>query len=409
MTLTDLVRSSRTVLKDRMRAALTLLGIIIGSGSIVLLAGLLAGGETALMSANQDAYDADLIKVETADAPGKDRYRPRRELSLADAEALGETRSLGGARVSSEATRHVEARSGGRKKPVTLVTATPEAPALYRIAVARGRFIDQQDLDSRSRVCVVGHEVWEVLLDSQTSLSDIRVEAGGESWAVVGVLEERPIIGSTDSTSIWDRKIVVPETTFDAVMSPDAQRERIYVRRSPGAATPLAALRDLITKTVLRRHNNVKNFDLEDPDSHAQEELIMDIIQLLLLGAGMVALFVGGINIMNIMLVTVSERTREIGVRRAVGASPRAILGQFLFEAATISLLGGLVGVSSGAGLSYLAALGLRSALGHWTFYLEPWSVGLGIGLSLTAGVAFGFYPAWRAARLDPIEALRGE
>lgn len=409
MTARDLLRASRSVLRDRMRAALTLLGIVIGSGAIVLLAGLLAGGEDALLRANQQANDADLIAVGRAEAPGKDRHRTTRELSRDDAVALAETRSLQGAEVSSEASRRVEARLAGRKKDVTLVTGTPGALGLYRLSVARGRFIDERDLADRTRVCVVGHEVWRELLEERASLDGLRVEAGGESWAVVGVLEERPIIGSTDSTSIWDRKLVVPETTFDAVLGSERERGRVFVRRPAEARTSLATLRDLISDTLLRRHHGVKNFELEDSDSHAQEQLILDIVQLLLLGAGLVALFVGGINIMNIMLVTVSERTREIGVRRAVGASPGAILAQFLFEAALISLLGGLVGVLSGAGLTYLGALVLRGVLGHWELHLELWSFAAGLGLSLLTGLAFGLYPAWRAAKLDPIEALRGE
>ena len=173
--------------------------------------------------------------------------------------------------------------------------------------------------------------------------------------------------------------------------------------------SPLAALRGIIDATLLRRHHGVENFKIEDKDSHAQELLVLDIIKMLLLSTGVVALIVGGINIMNIMLVTVTERTREIGVRRAVGASPRAILLQFLCEAAAVSLLGGVLGVLSGVALSCLAGALLAQLVGRWAFHVEVWSIVLGLGLSVTIGVVFGFYPAWRAARLDPIEALRAE
>jgi putative ABC transport system permease protein len=112
---------------------------------------------------------------------------------------------------------------------------------------------------------------------------------------------------------------------------------------------------------------------------------------------------------MNVMLVTVTERTREIGIRRAVGAPPRAILVQFLVEAAAIALAGGVAGVLTGIGLSWLAARGLARLVGQWALHVEPWSIALGLALSLVTGIAFGLFPAWRASRLDPVEALRYE
>jgi len=118
---------------------------------------------------------------------------------------------------------------------------------------------------------------------------------------------------------------------------------------------------------------------------------------------------VGGINIMNIMLVTVTERTREIGIRRAIGATPGEILTQFLLEAAVLGLAGGVIGVLGGIGCAALSTLALRATLGAWTLHIEPWSIALGVGLALCTGVAFGLFPAWQAAKLDPVEALRFE
>src|SRR5262249_52285178 len=137
--------------------------------------------------------------------------------------------------------------------------------------------------------------------------------------------------------------------------------------------------------------------------------LIFSIIKMLLLATGLLSLFVGGINIMNIMLVTVTERTREIGVRRAVGATPGAILGQFLLEASFIALTGGVIGVLGGMMFSWLIAVVLTQAIGQWNLHIEPWSIALGLGLSLFTGIAFGMMPAIRASRLDPVEALRYE
>ncbi|WP_437678341.1 ABC transporter permease [Sorangium sp. So ce131] len=415
MRLGDLLHSARAVVADRTRAALTLLGVVIGTGSIVLLASLLAGGEEALLRASQQAVEADLIQVHPAEVNVRDRRRTQRDLSRDDARALAASRSLGGAAALSESVRQVEARVGRKKKPITLVSAAPAAPSLYALELAAGRFLTGADLASRRRVCVVGHEVWSELFGGPPALSeggrDLRLTADGHVWTVVGVLKDRPIMGSTDSTSIWNRKVLVPETTYDALISPDHKADRLYLRQDPLAAREAspAALRGLIEATLLRRHYGVKNFRIEDKESHGQEKLILEIIKLLLLSTGVVALVVGGINIMNIMLVTVTERTREIGIRRAVGASPRAILLQFLFEAAAVSLLGGVLGVLSGVGISWLAGALLEQLVGRWSFRVEPWSVALGLGLSATVGVLFGFYPAWRASRLSPIDALRSE
>ncbi|WP_438018501.1 ABC transporter permease [Sorangium sp. So ce315] len=415
MRLGDLLHSARAVVADRTRAALTLLGIIIGTGSIVLLASLLAGGEEALLRASQQAVEADLIQIHPAEVSLEDRRRTRRELSRDDARALDASRALGGASALSESLRQTEARAGARKKRITLVSAAPAAPALYGLELAAGRFLTEGDLAARRRVCVVGHEIWADLFGGPPSRAagaqPLHMTADGHVWTVVGVLKDRPILGSTDSTDIWNRKVLVPETTFDALFSPAHTADRIYVRQAPIVAvrSPLAVLRGVIEATLQRRHHGVKNFRIEDEDSHGQEQLVLDIIKMLLLSTGVVALIVGGINIMNIMLVTVTERTREIGIRRAVGASPRAILLQFLCEAAAVSLLGGVLGVLSGVALSWLAGALLTQVVGRWAFQVEVWSIVLGLGLSVTIGVAFGFYPAWRAARLDPIEALRSE
>ncbi len=153
----------------------------------------------------------------------------------------------------------------------------------------------------------------------------------------------------------------------------------------------------------------MKNFKVRKPSSAGQEQLVLDTVKLLLLSTGFFSLFVGGINIMNVMLVTVRERTREIGVRRALGATPRLVLAQFLAEAAAVSLTGGVIGVTLGVGASWAASAVLRQIVGRWSFHVEPWSVALGLGLAVATGVAFGILPARRAAALDPIEALRFE
>ena len=410
MRLSDLLRSVSFVAVNRMRAALTLLGIIIGAGSIVFLASLLRGGEEALISTSQQAVDADLVRIRREDAPLDQRKKTRRDLSRTDAEALAGAQALDGATVGSESERPTSATFAGRKKRVSLVSATPAATALYRLFVERGRFLLDEDLTERRRVCVVGQEVWSELLKERSALDGAQITIEGEIWSVVGVLKNKPILGATTDTNIWNRKVLVPETTYDALLAPARDANRVYVRRRRGPVTlPIDTLREVIDATLLRRHLGVRNFKVLKDQTKGQEQLILDVVKVLLLSAGMIALVVGGINIMNIMLVTVTERTREIGLRRAVGATPRLIMLQFLVESASVALLGGLLGVALGGLLSWVAALLLRGLLGTWAFHLEAWSIALGLGLSLITGIVFGLYPAWRAARLNPVEALRSD
>ena len=224
-------------------------------------------------------------------------------------------------------------------------------------------------------------------------------------------------MSGSDSTAIWNRKVLVPETTFDATYNPERKAERLLVRPRAAAGTEpesgapgmdLPLLRRFVEGGLLRLHYGVRNFDV-DPENFAQAELILLVLRVLLFGATLISLGVSGINIMNVMLVSASERTVEIGIRRAVGASPRRIARQFLCDALVLSGAGGLIGVSLGAGLAALATLVLRRLLGSWALHIEPWAMALGFGASLTIGVVFGLYPALRAARLDVVQALRNE
>ncbi len=417
MRMPDYLRSVRhTFSSNRVRAALTLLGIMIGSGTIVLLAGFLRGGEEALLFSSQQANEADLIKVVRDDPPAKDKQRTQRPLGLGDAELLGDTRSLQGAPITTEASRESQGFYQGRKKRLRLVAAEPQALDLNHLTVEKGRFLDGDDLRQRRTVAVVGQEIWRELLEEAPSLDGISITVDGQPWSVVGVLKNKPLLGGGgDGTWMWNRKVLVPRTSFDAMVQGGHETQRVYVRLSLiGGAHEfggrLKAAEQIIDSVVLERHLGVKNFKVMGEESFSnQQRLILGIIQTLLLLTGMLSLLVGGINIMNIMLVTVTERTREIGIRRAVGASPRQILTQFLLEAALIATVGGVLGVTGGVIFSWAGSLLMVKLLGSWQLYIEWWSIVTGLLLSLSTGLVFGLFPAWRASRLDPVEALRYE
>ena len=414
MRLTDQLASVRhTFDANRARSALTLLGIMIGAGSIVMLAGLLRGGEEALLRSSQRANEADLIQVRRDEPPAKQLGRTRRDLGEGDVDLLGDSRLLAGASVASENQKESRALWQGRKKRVRLVGAGPVALDLYHLVLAQGRFLRTDDLVERRRVCVIGDEIWRELLEERASVDGVELEIQGQMWTVVGVLKNKPLLGGGgDGTWMWNRKVLVPSTTFNAIYSPARDVSRVFVRAGGDnlLASRLRVVESVVKGTILRRHLGIENFKIEGEEGAGnQERLILSIIKMLLLGTGLLSLFVGGINIMNIMLVTVTERTREIGIRRAIGATPAQVMMQFLLEASFIAFTGGVIGVTGGVALTWLAAKGLGSAVGEWRFHVEPWSIGLGLTLSVLTGIAFGLFPAVRASRLDPVEALRYE
>jgi putative ABC transport system permease protein len=377
---------------------------VIGTGSIVLLASLLHGGESYLVHANQEASNDDVIEVHPEEVPPEQRDKTSRPLSRADARAAAEAGVLRRTLVEPESSRDTFARFEGRRKRVAIVSAGVSTLTLYRLTLAEGRALDGDDRVAAGRVCVIGHEVYEDLV-RRAPLDRLRIEVDGRLFSVVGVLAKKPMLGSTDSTYLWDRKVLVPETTYDALYSPGHEVQQIYVRKAENR--PVA--RQALNGVLLRRHFGVVNFALAKDESGGMEDLILKVIQVLLLGTGVLALLASGINIMNVMLVTVAERTREIGLRRAVGATPRSILLQFLLESTTLSFVGALVGLVAGIALAWLTALGARAAIGYWAFSIRPWSLALGVGLALVTGLVFGILPAWRAARITPIDALRSD
>lgn len=409
MRLADRLRSATGAFAHRVRASLTVLGVVIGTSSIVLLASLLHGGEHTLVESSQEASDEDVIEVRGEEPPAAQRARTTRPLTRADAEALRREATLIGAKVEAESSFDAWARYEGRRKRVAVVSGGPATMELYRLKVAEGRPLDDDDRLAGRRVCVIGHEVHEVLLRTAALGPTLRLEIDGELFAVVGVLAEKPMLGNTTSTYPWGRKVMVPSTTYDALYAPTHAVERIYVRPPGLHAAMRAPMRASVQRVLLRRHFGVTNFELQKDESGGKEKLIMTVIQVLLLGTGVLAVLASGINITNVMLVTVSERRREIGLRRALGATQRSILLQFLLEATALSLVGALVGIATGVLLSWTTAVLARSALGSWSFAIPTWSLVVGLGLALLTGLVFGLLPAWRAARVAPIDALRSE
>jgi putative ABC transport system permease protein len=413
----DVVRSVRHTFKtSKLRVGLTLLGIMIGSGAMVLLAGLLVAGEEALVRLSQGANESDMITLHNADAPKKDAHKTTHELTSYDADALEDSALLGGAQVSSAGRKQTKVYFGTKEKAVTLFAGEHDALELYRVSVEKGRYFSDDDFRHRARVAVVGQEVWTELLEKKDLTNadggGLHITIDGQVFEVVGALAHKPTMSHGNGTWMWNRRVMIPSTTYNAVFEPGHKVGAVFVRLKDQASLVGKArqLTDVVEQTILRRHNNVKNFEIEsDARGQDQEELILKIIEILLFGTGVVALFVGGINIMNIMLVTVTERTKEIGIRRAVGATPAEISRQFVIEAGVLAGAGGILGVVGGISLTWLLSVILTKVLAPWRFDVELWSIGLALTMAIGTGVIFGLFPALRAAKLDPVMALRSE
>ncbi|MBK6682987.1 MAG: ABC transporter permease [Deltaproteobacteria bacterium] len=388
------------------RALLTLLGIMIGSGSLVALSGLLAGAEEGLMALNQGVNEGDTVRILVDEAPPAQLGRGAPPLSAADAEALAQAPSLSGTKVTPESRREAKARRGHKEKRVRLMGVDLDALSMYRLTIQQGRALDEADQLGR-RVMVIGHEVATQLYGAESPLGHA-LEVDGERFLVVGVLAHKPVMGHGDGTWMWDRRVLIPRRTFDATFSPEHEIHSVFLRADrPRPSNFMTALGRAAEAVVLRRHHQVRNFKLEDRQGQAQEALILNAVHALLLFTGLLSLMVGGINVMNIMLVTVTERTVEIGLRRAVGATTRAIAAQFLLESGTLALVGGIAGCTLGLLASALLSWALAQAFGTFPFRIIPWSLVIALGLSFLTGVVFGLFPAWRATRLDPVVALR--
>jgi putative ABC transport system permease protein len=290
----------------------------------------------------------------------------------------------------------------------TIIGSSPEYAKISSQPVMVGRPINPDDLQHRRGVAVIGSYVAKTLFAEEAPIGK-DLDLGGRRVQVVGVAEEKgAMLGQSQ-----DNFILVPHTFFDKCFSkPKGMIERLYFTYSidvlPATGRTEAALdeiRDLMRRRRGLPYDKPDDFSLDTTGSLLtlyQNVTRVGFVAIVAIAA--ISLIVGGIGIMNIMLASVAERTREIGIRKAVGASNRDILWQFLIESVALSLLGGALGIVLGVGLA-----GLVSLVSPLKAAVAPWVVGLGVGFSACVGIFFGIYPARRAASLNPIEALRYE
>lgn len=397
-----------TLRANKLRSSLTILGVSVGVITVIFMVSIIQGLNKAFAD-QVESLGSNTIFISKFDPsfgrpPGPDEIH-RKDLGMADAEALREAPSIAGVSpIHRKLSATVRYQDKQTDTPIML-GVTPFYEFVHTQYVASGRFINDLDMQDRSNVVILGVDAKRALFPYEEAVDkDVRIN--GNPYRVIGVMEP---LGNFFGQS-RDNSIFVPITTFDKYHAEGPFPEVVFfmVVRPVSRAYVKSAM-DEVTD-ILRRRRRVPSGAPNDFGVSSQDSLLDVYNQLtgatalVLTSISFVALMIGGIGVMNIMLVSVTERTKEIGIRKAVGATKLNILSQFLIEAVVLTAIGGLAGLAIGE----VASL-LMNKYSPLPAYVPLWAIGVGVGISAAVGIVFGLWPAWKAARLDPIEALRWE
>ncbi len=400
---------------NKLRTGLTMLGIVIGVGAVIAL---MAAGQGAQQGVTKEVsgLGSNLVFVEPGETEKGGRFgEGAMTLTTDDAEAIESLPYVDAAVSQFELDIENQVIGNGRNTSAAMTATEPDFTYVRSWEVETGRFLTDDDTRRKATNVVLGAQVAEDLFDTPENAigNDVRLDFFGKfslNLTVVGVMEERGASGTGED----DTQILIPLTTFQARVpfsrSPTGESNigQIVVKATEGGKVD--ETKEDTYDLLLQRHEYVEDFTVEtQEDLTATAREVSRTLTMLLGAIAGISLVVGGIGIMNIMLVSVTERTREIGIRKAVGANRTDILLQFIIEAVIVTLVGGAVGVLAGVAAAQIANgqdFGTGSPV---TTVVAPWSIFVALGVSAIIGLFFGIYPAFRASRLDPIEALRME
>ncbi len=411
-----LVMALDNVRSNKFRSFLTVLGIVIGVMAAIVVASILTGMRQSIISIIEEYGTNNIYAFHLTTGPRTttDRAeRLRKPLTVADADAIkAQAASVedlavcapnvgySGGPFDDNITYQGRNYRWGNTQGVT-----PNYASIVNVTLHEGRFITESDEEQRRNVMVIGVNAADALFPGQpNNIVGTQVRMGGLNFEIVGVLEKRKagFFGENEE----DNAVLIPFRTAQKVAPARGWILFIIQARSGQLGEALTQSED-----VLRRRRNVKfgdpnNFDIKTADNFVKQfDSIFAMVGLVAIAISSLGLLVGGIGVMNIMLVSVTERTQEIGIRKALGARRRDITRQFLFEAMTLTFLGGMLGVTLAVGTSKLIMLLIPSLPAQ----VPLWAVTTGITVSVGVGLIFGVWPARKAARLDPIECLRYE
>ena len=395
------------ILKNKVRSVLTMLGIIIGVAAVIIMVAISAGTE-ATISEQITSLGSNLVFVQGSFQRGGPGQMPTGGLVYDDAAAIQEGVS-GVVSVVVEQNSSETVKAGDvTLEDVELLGTTTGFPSVRDMEIADGRYFSEKELERKSKVAVLGSTIAEELFGNENPIGQT-ITVGNTKLAVICVFKEKGLVGNTD----FDSRVYIPiSVVFQKfTFNPFARFMGDNIRMVYVEVDPAANLDDIITQIellLIKRHDvtaDTADFTITtQQDIITTQESTTAAFRSLLAWVAGVSLIVGGIGIMNIMLVSVTERTREIGIRQAVGATPNDIRLQFLTEALLLSIVGGLIGIFVGVGGSYIFGL-----VSDMRTVIQASSILLAFGSAAIVGAFFGYYPASRAAQLDPIEALRYE
>jgi putative ABC transport system permease protein len=386
---------------NKLRSVLTMLGVIIGVASVIVMVSIIEGARYQVVKEFEEMGSRLIITFFSPEERKKGEGQSHVEfLTIRDAEAIRRECPLV-VEVSPELPMgDTVFQLGGEDTKGKLVGCQPQFARLHNVALAKGRFFSPEESGSWAKVCVVGHDIAQELWPDSNPIG-ASLRARDATFTVIGVTKQR---GRTMGEDM-DKDVYAPLSTVQKRITGDENVWVMWAQAVSAEQTEEAA--DQIWALLMRRHKNQPDFTVDSQTRIlAAIGRILAIFGLVLGGVGGLALLVGGIGIMNIMLVSVTERTREIGLRKAVGAKRRHIMLQFLTESMTLSGIGGLFGIGAGVGLSWTVGKVMK---GDMPTHVPVWVAVGAFCFACVVGVFFGIYPAWRAARLDPIQALRYE
>ena len=395
----------RALANNKLRAFLTMLGIIIGVASVIAM---LAIGQGSKKSIQQQISEmgSNMIMIHPgAEMRGGVRQDPSamQTLKLENYEKLSEECTyLSG--ISPNVSSSGQLVAGANNYPSSVSGVSMDYLTIRQLTVEQGEMFTENDIRTSAKVCVIGKTIVDNLFPDGSDPTGKEIRCNQIPFRVIGVLNSK---GYNSMGMDQDDVVLAPYSTVMKRLLAQTYLSGIFASALTEEMTEEAV--DEIT-TILRREHKLKETDADDFTIRTQQELssmlntTTDLMTTLLACIAGISLVVGGIGIMNIMYVSVTERTREIGLRMSVGARGVDILSQFLIEAILISITGGLIGVIIGCGASFMI-----KAIAHWPVFIQPWSVLLSFLVCTVTGVFFGWYPAKKAADLDPIDALRYE
>jgi putative ABC transport system permease protein len=377
----------KNIWSNKLRSALTMLGLIIGIASVIILVGI-GNGASSQVKNQVQSLGTDVLTVSITSSDASLEYSQMDEIL-----ALDNVKSVAPYKTVSATV----SRGTTTSSKASIIATNNNYLDVTNVSLSEGRTISIIDIENESKVCIIGSDLATTLFNLADPVGQT-VKINGDNYTVIGVLEEQ---GSSMGTDI-DEMLIIPITTA-RYLGTDSSINNLYVKIEDS---------DKITKTESLIENYIRStleissdyYSVSSQDSVLSTmQNVTNTMSLLLAGIASISLIVGGIGVMNVMLVSVTERTKEIGIRKSLGAKRRNILMQFLIESVVICILGGIIGIVSGIGIGNIA-----QNFGY-TFTSSSSVIWLSFGTSALIGIVFGIFPAYRAAKLNPIDALHTE